>query len=168
MFLGWMDEGIAATFPFPLAVNGVPVVPDSTPTFRVLGADGVVTSGTGNLSLMESGSITGATQATPIVITSATHRVSTGQLVYISGVLGNTAANGTFVATFVDANTFSISATGNGAYTSGGTWSTKGLYKVVLSGAILSTLEAGKTYTIVVTFTVSAVTYTVQASFTVR
>lgn len=168
MFLGYMTEGEDATFPFPLSVAGVPSVPDSTPTFRVLGADGVVTSGTGNLSLMESGTITAASNATPIVVTSAGHQVSTGQLVYISGVGGNTAANGTAVATFVDANRFSVPQAGNGAYTSGGSWSTKGLYKVVLTGAVLNSLEAGKTYTIIVTFTVSSVTYTMMATFTVR
>ena len=68
--------------------------------------------------------ITGATNASPIVITSAAHRLETGHVVEITGVGGNTAANGTWTITRVGANTFSLNgSTGNGAYTSGGTWS---------------------------------------------
>src|SRR5262249_36588531 len=40
--------------------------------------------------------ITGASNAAPIVITSNSHGLSTGQKVFISGVGGNTAANGTW------------------------------------------------------------------------
>lgn len=67
--------------------------------------------------------ITGATQATPIVITSAGHGLTTNQGVVVSGVGGNTAANGTWIVTVIDANTFSLNASqGNAAYTSGGVW----------------------------------------------
>lgn len=69
-----------------------------------------------------SGSVTGATNASPIVITSAGHGLATGDIVRILGVLGNTAANGLFQVTVTGSNTFSIPATGNGAYTSGGAW----------------------------------------------
>lgn len=72
-----------------------------------------------------SGTITNATNANPIVITtSAAHNLVTGDSVTISGVLGNTAANGTNVATVLTATTFSIPVAGNGAYTSGGTFTT--------------------------------------------
>lgn len=67
--------------------------------------------------------ITGATNATPIVITSANHGLATGDVVNISGVGGNTAANGIFTVTVVDADTFQLDGShGNGAYTSGGAW----------------------------------------------
>jgi hypothetical protein len=71
--------------------------------------------------------ITNATNATPIVVTSANHGILTGQQCYIAGVLGNTAANNTpsnpsWTVTVTDANTFSLNGSiGNGAYTSGGT-----------------------------------------------
>src|SRR5581483_1481932 len=69
------------------------------------------------------GFITNATNAGPIVITSNTHGLTTGTQVQISGVLGNTAANGTWTITVVNSNSFSLNgSTGNGAYTSGGTW----------------------------------------------
>jgi hypothetical protein len=67
--------------------------------------------------------VTGATNASPIVVTSTGHALDTGDAISISGVAGNTAANGTFTVTKVDANTFSLNgSTGNAAYTSGGTW----------------------------------------------
>ncbi len=63
------------------------------------------------------------TNASPIVISSANHGLATGQVVTITGVLGNTAANGTWTITVVDQNHFSLNgSTGNGAYTSGGSW----------------------------------------------
>jgi hypothetical protein len=67
--------------------------------------------------------VSGATNASPIVVTSTGHSLNTGDAISISGVAGNTAANGTFTVTKVDANTFSLNgSTGNAAYTSGGTW----------------------------------------------
>jgi hypothetical protein len=67
--------------------------------------------------------ITGASNASPIVIASAGHGLSTGQPVTIANVLGNTAANGAFTITKIDADHFSLNGSaGNGAYTSGGTW----------------------------------------------
>lgn len=83
------------------------------------------------------GLITGATNATPTVITSALHGLSNGDGIYIANVGGNTNCNGgPFVVNNVTTNTFqiaSISGTtltlinGNGAYTSGGSWSLAGV-----------------------------------------
>ncbi len=65
--------------------------------------------------------ITGATSASPIVITAAGHGLSTGSKVVISGVAGNTAANATWVVTRISDTTFSLNGSaGNGTYTSGG------------------------------------------------
>lgn len=65
--------------------------------------------------------LTDATNATPIVVTSAAHGLVTGMTVAITGVLGNTAANGTWVVTVLTADTFSLdTSVGNGAYVSGG------------------------------------------------
>lgn len=70
--------------------------------------------------------ITAATNATPVVITSTAHGASNGDLIVIGGVLGNLAANGTFLAAGVTANTINlttldgVSVVGSGAYTSGG------------------------------------------------
>lgn len=75
--------------------------------------------------------ITGATNASPAVITAASHGLSTGDRVTIAAVGGNTAMNGDWVVTVLTSGTFKISTeagyltgtfvAGNGAYTSGGT-----------------------------------------------
>lgn len=66
--------------------------------------------------------VSAATNATPIVITTAAaHSLTTGQYVSIQNVGGNTAANGNWVVTVVDSTRFSLNTSvGNGAYTSGG------------------------------------------------
>ncbi len=67
-------------------------------------------------------SITAASNASPIKITVANHGFGSGETIVIAGVGGNTAANGTWAITLVDANNFTLNgSTGNGAYTSGGT-----------------------------------------------
>ena len=70
--------------------------------------------------------ITGATNATPIVVTAAAHGLVTGDNISISGITGNTNANGYFRITRLTADTFSLQnystgadIAGNGAY--GGT-----------------------------------------------
>lgn len=71
--------------------------------------------------------ITDATNATPIVVTSSSHGLKSGDVVTISGVTGNTAANGDWTAENITASTFEIffldtsTSVGNGAYAGGGT-----------------------------------------------
>jgi hypothetical protein len=66
--------------------------------------------------------ITGASNVAPIQITAPAHGYGSGETVVISGVVGNTAANGTWQITVLDANNFTLNgSTGNGAYVSGGT-----------------------------------------------
>jgi hypothetical protein len=69
------------------------------------------------------GGITNVTNFSPtILITTATpHKLSSGQLVVISGVVGVSAANGTFIVTVINATQFVLTGTTfSGAYTSGG------------------------------------------------
>jgi len=67
--------------------------------------------------------ISDASNTSPIVVTTTTlHMATTGNSVTISGVTGNTAANGTFVVTVITPNTFSLnSSIGNALYIAGGT-----------------------------------------------
>ncbi len=71
------------------------------------------------------GTITGASNAGPIVITtSSTTGLANGDLVRVEGILGNTAANGLFTISNVTPTSFTlVDSHGNGAYTMGGTWS---------------------------------------------
>lgn len=70
--------------------------------------------------------ITAASYATPISITSASHGLSNGDQVVISGVKGNLAANGLWTVANTAANTFDLtdydgnSAIGSGYYSGGG------------------------------------------------
>jgi uncharacterized protein len=73
--------------------------------------------------------ITGASNATPIVITAAAHGFVDGQQVTIASVGGNTNANGTYYVKKLSSSTFELytnaglttGRAGNAAYTSGGT-----------------------------------------------
>jgi hypothetical protein len=69
-----------------------------------------------------SGTIIGATNESPIVVqTAAAHGRVEGQLVYIGGVIGNTAANGWFRVNVPDDDHLElIDSEGNGDYVSGG------------------------------------------------
>jgi len=65
--------------------------------------------------------VTGATNASPIVVTAIGHGFSDGDLVTVDGVLGNTAANGPWQVVNPAADTLALfGSTGNTAYTSGG------------------------------------------------
>lgn len=107
-----------------MAANGAWII-------TVLTADTFsLNSSTGNGSGVEAGtwnttistiSVTGATNASPIVISATSHGLSTGNFVRIGGVVGNEAANGVFSITVVNANSFSLDgSTGTGSYISGG------------------------------------------------
>ena len=83
--------------------------------------------------------ITGATNATPIVITAAAHGLITGAVVTVAGVGGNTAANGTFKITKVSSSTFSLdNSVGTGIYTSGGTAQPLGLNQIGTGTSVIT------------------------------
>lgn len=128
-----------------------------SPTYRIYGDGALITNGTGSLSKLDTTAVTGATNASPIVITAASHGLETGNRVVISSVGGNTAANGTFTITKVNANSFSLDgSTGNGAYTSGGTAHVAGLYSISHSLSSGSGFEAGQCYTVRVDWTLNS------------
>ncbi len=67
--------------------------------------------------------VSGASNTSPIQITSAGHGLSSNEFVIVNGVGGNTAANGFFRVDVINNNTFELrDSVGNGAYTGGGTW----------------------------------------------
>lgn len=137
--------------------TGAPSNADAAPTYRVYGPSGLMTGGTGSLSLEDTGSIQGASNASPIQITSANHGLTTGTLVTITGVAGNTNANGTWTITVTGPSTFTLnSSTGNAPYTSGGTWNVAGLYTGSVSPLESNGYVSGQTYTVLVSAAVSA------------
>lgn len=131
---------------------------DSSPTFRVYGPQGLISAVSGVASLLDTASLTAASNATPIVVTSANHGLTTGTFVTITGVVGNTAANGSRVVTRVDANTFSLDGSvGNGAYTSGGTWNVTGLYVYSVACTAANGFEIATSYYVLIQGAVAGV-----------
>ena len=148
-----------------LGASDVPTNADALPTWRCYGPDGFLLSGT--CAFLDSGSITGATNANPIVITSTAHGLTTGTRVTITGVGGNTAANTTAIATYVTDDTFSIPVAGNGAYTSGGTFNVTGAYSISVAATAANGFAAGQNYNVLVTCAVSSTQKGLNSSFMV-
>jgi hypothetical protein len=142
------------------------------PAFRVYGPAGLMANGTGSLAFKDpsaaGGPVSGATNASPIVVTSPGHNLSSGTRVTLAGVSGNTGANGDFQVTVIDGNTFSLDgSTGSGAYTSGGTWHVSGLYNLSLTPTGGNGYAPGQNYTVLVTATVAGTAKADTYTFTV-
>jgi len=135
--------------------------PDTAPFFADVNGD-VIIGKNGSLALQDGGgnevgwlgvqadaakAVTGATNATPVVMTVAAHGYETGDTVFITGVLGNTAANGYRIVEVTGVNTFAIAGldgidvVGSGAYTTGGT-STR-----YFGGGRFQTMAIGSSFT---------------------
>jgi hypothetical protein len=97
---------------------------------------GCTLEGNKNNQSMKTVAVSFASNANPIVITTAVpHGYSTGDVALIKGVLGNLAANGLFRITAIDQTTFSLDRTiGSGAYTSGGIATTDHRNGIVVYG----------------------------------
>lgn len=132
-----------------------PTNASATPTYRIYDGTSLLLTGSATGAL-QTGTVTGATNTSPIVITSASHGLQTGNRVTISGVGGNTAANSTYTITQVDGDTFSLDgSTGNGAYSSPGTWTLSGCYAFSITCSTGNGFASGKTYSMLTSFTVS-------------
>jgi len=83
----------------------------------------VVANANGGVAGVASLAITNATNASPIVLTTASpHGLSAGAEVYVSGVVGNSGANGYWTASAASGSSITLAgSTGTGAYLSGGT-----------------------------------------------
>lgn len=168
-FAGFVELGGEIPFLFSVKKSdGEPGDPAALPTYRVYDGNGLVTDGTGSAAKRDTGVVTGATDADPIEITSAAHGLTTGTLVTVASVGGNTAANGDFTVTRTGADTFTLDdSEGSGAYTSGGTWHVTGLYGFSLSVTAGDGYEQGQTYTVLVQASISGFTWSREFTFTV-
>ena len=155
-FVGFCELGGTASFAIlGLDSSGVPTNSSTTPSYRVYGSSGLLANGVGSLDFKDTGTITGATNASPIVISASGHGLQTGMKVSVASVGGNTNANGTWTITKVNDNSFSLdTSSGNSAYTSGGTWKVTGLYYVSLTPTAPNGYAAGQFYDIIVNMTI--------------
>lgn len=157
MFLGFVDleEDLVGSL-LVVDTSDTPINADAVPTYRVYGPNGFVESGAA--AFKDTALLTAATNANPIVITSTGHGLTDGARVTITGVVGNDAANGTFVVTRVDADRFSLNGSeGDGDYDSGGTWNVTGLYGYTISAVGVSGYEKGEVYQILFVYAISSV-----------
>lgn len=83
----------------------------------------IISGNAANVSNSLTRTVIDATFATPVVIqTSVPHLYASGDYVSVSGVVGNTGANGFYPITVIDADHFSLTGSiGTGAWVSGGT-----------------------------------------------
>lgn len=131
------------------AQRAAPADQDDPPTFRVYGPDGLVPGAVGAAALLDTGTISGATNGDPIVVTSAGHGLTTGTHVTVSGVQGNAAANGGFRVTRLTSSTFALDGSvGGGAYASGGEWHLTGLYRYEVEAAAAAGFDVGRSYSV--------------------
>lgn len=93
------------------------------------------------------GIVEDASNAEPIVVTTTGHELTTGDVVEVTDVGGNDAANGRRQVNVLDPDTFElVGSSGNSAYTGGGTW--KRLDTIALDSvvAVGSHFEGGGPY----------------------
>jgi hypothetical protein len=168
MYIGLFELESTLDAVVPITIADVPVDPAASPTYRIYEGDSLIANGTGTLTQLDTGVVTGATNASPIVITSVAHGLQTGNVVTIKNITGNTAANGTFTITRTGADTFSLDgSTGNAPYTAGGVWHVTGVYLLEVDLLAGSGFDVGKTYTVVVNWTVSSDVYMKTFEFSV-
>jgi len=111
----------------------------ASPSPTSLGVNGVWTSGV----LQATKTISAATNATPIAITSSNHGYSTGDTITLSGVVGNEAANGTWEITVTGANTFTLNGSvGSGNRVSGGTLRLRNNTRIILSSPVTQSIAS--------------------------
>ncbi len=105
---------------FLYAASSTVIGPDIGNSPQIFGEADLIQNSTG--TTVPSFDVSGATNASPIVATTATnHGVANGEWVVIEDVAGNTAANGFFEAASITDTTLAlVGSTGNGTYTSGG------------------------------------------------
>ncbi len=117
-------------------------------------------------------SVSVATNATPIVVTTASHAFIDGERVTVASVGGNTAANGTWYVDVLSSTTFAlysdpvltVGVAGNGTYTSGGT--ATGVTKFTRELQVGDQVTAdGVTYYEVASTPVSDTTFTLTSNY---
>lgn len=126
LFGGYVIKTITALLPAYLDPDGGASAQIATQQWDSDGTVGEVVYGAWLETSGSTGVVADATNASPINIEDVAHGLTTGDVVTVVGVTGNTAANGTWVITVIDPDNFTLNGSvGNGAYVSGGTWSVR-------------------------------------------
>lgn len=157
MYLGLFPIDTTLSVPVLLEVASVPANSASNPAYRIYDGDSLVQNGTGFLTPADAGNVTGANTSSPITITSVAHGLTTGTIVTVKNVGGQTGANGTFAVNVLTNDTFQLTgSTTVGAYTSGGTWAVAGLYLLEVDLQPGSGFDVGSSYQCLISWTEGA------------
>ena len=169
-FVGFFE--LDSTFVAPVLIRDAGLSPmdsDAAPVYRVYGPDGILLGVTGACTVLDAGPVTGASNATPVVYTSANHGLTSGFVVTVSGVTGNVGANASGVVTVLTANTFSIAGSaGLGSYLAGGSWHMTGLYTYTFPASSVNGFEAGNLYVALIVGSAGGITYSYSQTFQIN
>ena len=145
--------------------NGL-IYPDNVPTYQVFSPSWtVLLNGTMQLTY---GTVTGATAASPVVVTSLAHKLQSGAFVKTDVIGGVSGANGEFQITKIDDDRFSLNgSTGTGSYTSGGIWAPLGFFRQTLNVTEANGFVAGQIYHILINWSKGAIKRGILQSFQV-
>lgn len=161
-FFGQVALGDTALIPVTTVSSSVPTNADAAPYRHVYLAIGssltVLSGGAGQSSQAHTFTVTDATNANPIVITtSAAHGLQDGARVTITGVTGNTNANTSAIINVTAATTFELTGVaGNGAYAGGGTGNVSGFYVHSLACTEGNNFVSGNMYLVLSTWAISS------------
>lgn len=132
----WKTFTLGATAARIAAGDTIRVMGSPAPTS--LGVNGTWTDG----PLAATTSITSSTNATPIVVTRASHGLSTGDTVVVTGHTTNTNANGTWEVNVLTSSTFELTGSvGNGVGGATGTFRLRNNSRVKLASAVTATVQ---------------------------
>lgn len=168
--MGFFELGSTLIAPLLIRDTGLsPIDADSAPIFRVYGPDGVLAGVTGSCSFLDSGSISTASSATPVVYTTTTsHGLTSGFVVTGAGVTGNSGANTSGICTVISPTTFSLAnSVGVGSGT-GGTWHMTGLYTYTFNVTSINGFSVATLYTTVIEGTSGGISFSYTQTFQVN
>lgn len=132
----WKTLTLGATAARIAAGDTIRVMGSPAPTS--LGVNGTWTNG----PLAATTTITSSTNATPIVVTRASHGLTTGDTVVITGHTTNTNANGTWEVNVLTSSTFELTGSvGNGVGGGTGTFRLRNNSRVMLASAITKSVQ---------------------------
>lgn len=149
--------------------NGQAIMPDTFPSFVVVGESGTVLSGTSTYTR----NLTGASASGGgglITVTANAHGLQTAARVFLSGFSGTLAStinNNFYVITRVDANTFTLDGTAASGTATGGNVALVGAFNPGIVCSQGNGFSAGRAYVLLWSYKVSGQSRAAQHTFMV-
>ena len=146
-----------------------PIDADAPPVFRVYGPAGLLVGITGSCTILDAGLVSSASSTTPIVYTTTVaHNLTSGFVVTVSGVVGNTGANRNGICTAISPTTFSLASSIGMGLGSGGSWNMTGLYTYTFDVTTVNGFEIGTLYVVVIEGVSGGITFSYTQTFQIN